>query len=249
LPGSGQTIVHVFKQKENSMQSQQSAAVVGATAAQKNFGTQSGIPPDLQLGTDATTGRLKRLIREFAHPTLESLTGLDGLKLAVAAMTILLTDLGGTMPCVTCDEIGDCLPDLIAAFGRERVLSLCEEIQYSEVPAQSALFQQMFDSFNILYFEGRLPDYKIMVVYDVWYWQSERCGYDSWFPESGSASGFIDFEGRQIFIRFFAHSDFSVTMAGTLIHEMAHAAAGEGHGEAWKNEMARLKRLGAPVED
>jgi len=34
-----------------------------------------------------------------------------------------------------------------------------------------------------------------------------------------------------------------------LIHEMAHAAANIGHGKLWKDEMHRLRRLGATRED
>jgi hypothetical protein len=39
------------------------------------------------------------------------------------------------------------------------------------------------------------------------------------------------------------------SMPETLLHEMAHAATDGDHGDTWKNEMARLKLLGAPVED
>jgi hypothetical protein len=36
-------------------------------------------------------------------------------------------------------------------------------------------------------------------------------------------------------------------MVESLIHEMAHAATDGGHGDNWQVEMARPKRLGAPV--
>ncbi len=35
----------------------------------------------------------------------------------------------------------------------------------------------MFQEFNIQYFAGSLPDYKIVVVCDVWFWETERWGY------------------------------------------------------------------------
>jgi hypothetical protein len=175
----------------------------------------------------------------------QSLNGLEGLQRLVAALTILLTDYGGTTPGVTCGEIAEAFPDLYEEFGEDRVRALCEEIQRSEIPAQSALFQEMFQTFNRQYFAGRLPDYRILVVYDVWYWETERCGYPPFFPPAAEAHGFIDFDGRQIFIRFLAGV---LTMPQTLIHEMAHAATDGDHGDNWKGEMSRLKLLGAPTE-
>jgi hypothetical protein len=38
-------------------------------------------------------------------------------------------------------------------------------------------------------------------------------------------------------------------MPGVLLHEMAHAASDGDHGENWQSEMARLKQLGAPVDE
>jgi hypothetical protein len=57
----------------------------------------------------------------------------------------------------------------------EIVLAVREEIQHSEVPEQSVIFQGMFHQFNTQYVGGRLPDYRILLVYDVWYWVTERC--------------------------------------------------------------------------
>jgi hypothetical protein len=91
-------------------------------------------------------------------------------------MTILVIDYGGTTPLGTCEVIAEAAPSLYRAWGFRRVLAACEEIQRSEIPRQSRLYQRMFQKFNIRYFAGRLPDYKIRVVYDVWYWGTERCG-------------------------------------------------------------------------
>jgi len=63
----------------------------------------------------------------------------------------------------------------------------------------------MFQQFNIRYFAGRLRAYKILLVYDVWYWETKRCGYPPSFPPACEAVGFIDFTGRQISIRFLGH--------------------------------------------
>jgi hypothetical protein len=173
----------------------------------------------------------------------------DGLRLLAAAMTILLTDYGGTTPSGTCEAIAEAAPRLYRACGFGRVLAVCEEIQHSEIPEQSALFQRMFQRFNIRYFAGRLPDYKILVVYDVWYWETMRYGYPWSFPPAREAVGFIDFAGRQIFIRFLGYNTGGLTMAESLTHEMAHAATDGDHGANWRTEMARLKGLGAPVRD
>jgi hypothetical protein len=179
----------------------------------------------------------------------KQLMGSDGLRPLAAAMTILLTDYGGTAPWATCEAIEEAIPNLYRAWGYSRVLAVCEEIQRSEIPEQSALFQLMFQRFNIRYFAGRLPDYKIRVVYDVWYWETERCGYPPCFPSADEAVGFIDFAGRQIFIRFLGFHTCGLTMAESLIHEMAHAATDGDHGADWQTEMDRLKGLEAPVND
>jgi hypothetical protein len=155
----------------------------------------------------------------------------------------------GTTPSATCEVIAEDAPSLYRAWGFRRTTAVCEEIQHSEVPEQSRLYQRMFQKFNIRYFAGRLPDYKIRVVYDVWYWETERCGYPPCFPSADEAVGFIDFAGRQIFIRFLGFHTCGLTMAESLIHEMAHAATGGEHGTDWQTEMARLKGLGAPVND
>jgi hypothetical protein len=93
------------------------------------------------------------------------------------------------------------------------------------------------------------PDYRILVVFDVWYWETERCGYPPVFPPAPEASGFIDFAARQILIRCLAGHTGGLTMAESLIHEMAHAATDGEHDADWQAEMTRLKGLGAPVSD
>ena len=178
-----------------------------------------------------------------------SLVGLARLKLLAAALTILLTDYGGTTPRDTCETIAELVPNFYAAFGEDGVLALCEEIQHSEIPEQSAIFQETFERFNRQYFAGRLPDYKVLVVYDVWYWETERCGFPAVLAPAAGSTGFIDFSARQIFVRFMGQFTLGMTMEGHLIHEMAHAATDGGHGKNWKAEMARLKELGAPITD
>jgi hypothetical protein len=179
----------------------------------------------------------------------KQLMGSDGLRYLAAAMTILLTDYGGTAPWATCEAIEEALPNLYRAWGYSRVLAVCEEIQRSEIPEQSALFQRMFQRFNIRYFAGRLSYYRVRVVYDVWFWETVHCGQPEIFPPATEDLSFIDFPGRQIFIRFLGFHTRGLTMAESLIHQMANAAIRGGIGANWQAEMARLKDLGAPVRD
>jgi hypothetical protein len=187
--------------------------------------------------------------QEIPPSVEESLTGLAGLKRLAAAMTIFLTDEGGTEGGYTCEAMANVAPDLVEEFGESFVTALCEEIDEAEIPEQSAVYQRMFHAFNDQYFEGRLPDYRILVVYSVYYWEVFHCGYSQPLLSAVSSWGFIDFRGKQIFMRFLPHSSSGWTMPGILLHEMAHAATDGEHGEDWQSEMSRLKRLGAPVDD
>jgi hypothetical protein len=81
----------------------------------------------------------------------------------------------------------------------------------------------MFRTFNIQYFAGRLPEYRILVAYDVWYWV-KHCGYPPASPPNIEAAGYIAFDQRRIFIRFLPFLKEGLTMQGVLLHEMAHAA-------------------------
>lgn len=86
--------------------------------------------------------------------------------------------------------------------------------------------RELFKKFNEQYFGDHLPAYSIRVVRGMSY------------------SGFCNKKKRQIKIR----ADQSVEETiGTLLHEMAHAATNDGHGDNWKNEMIRLREAGAPV--
>jgi hypothetical protein len=165
-----------------------------------------------------------------------------GLEYLAAAETILLTDYGGTTPADTAQTIAEDAPHLYAEYGAERVLRVCEEIQRAEIPEQSELYQRMFQRFNLLYFDGRLPDYRIRVVYDVLYWKTNRCG-----DPGSEETGFVDSAGRQIFIRFLAFHLGGYSMAEWLIHEMALVAT-NGPGPKWGREMERLQKAGAPIK-
>jgi hypothetical protein len=140
--------------------------VIGAKMEQKQSTAEATIPPCGQRAAGMELERLQNLIRilydgHIPARVRRSLNGLDGLKRIAAGMTIVLTDFGGTTPEETCAAIAEELPDLYAAFGEERVLAICKEIQHSEILEQSARFQEMYRTFNGKYLEGRLPEYRI----------------------------------------------------------------------------------------
>jgi hypothetical protein len=111
----------------------------------------------------------------------------------------------------------------------------------SEIRSFSNFFQSLFDSWNRKYFSGALDRYQVRVVFDLHTVANE--------PVDGGevSSGLIRFEERRIYIRYTLDED--VSMQGTLLHEMAHAATSGKHDQRWRAEMARLKTVGAPVPD
>jgi hypothetical protein len=156
----------------------------------------------------------------------------------VKDLTVELMSAGGTTPEDTCEFIAEEAPDLWTIFGGELIFSLVEELQYSELPAESAGLQQMFRTFNDQYFAGRLPEFIICVVYDVAFWNGRKGGE--------SDSGFVDFD-RQLITIGRTDNDSEGSM---LLSHMAHAVNPQGrYGDpAWCAEIRRLLALGAPVE-
>ena len=187
---------------------------------------------------------------ELPDHVKRSLRGAKGMLRLYVAMTELLESycgLGYGSPEVTCDQIAEVAPDLYEEFGRDRILALGEELLPAEFPEQSEKLQEMFQAFNVKYFSGRLPEYRILVVFDVPYWQTERLGYQ--VSEPYAVRGFIDFSGRIILVGVRAGLIPGATIQGTLLYEMVHAATDGEHGDLWKAEIARLVLLGAPVDE
>jgi hypothetical protein len=142
---------------------------------------------------------------------------------------------GGTNPYETFDVVVEDQPDLYDVLGKECILALCEELHRSEDAAQSESCGVRFSHLNNKYFDGRLEDYRVRVVYDLWFWLSEH--------------SHIDLAGRQIFLQVTKDACF-YDVDCLLIHHMAHAATGTTTDDdhEWQREMERLKNLGAPVE-
>lgn len=91
--------------------------------------------------------------------------------------------------------------------------------------------EQLFETLNGQYFNGRLPAYRIVLRDDF---------------ASGS-HGECWRKGREIHL---ATSLRGTMLTTTLLHEMAHAAVRRGragHGKAWSGEMRRLADRGAPT--
>ena len=142
--------------------------------------------------------------------TLE--TALTRLRQLVTDLTLDLINSGGTTPEVTCDIIVARAPDLWTKFGRERILSMCEEVQHSEIPVESARMQEMFRTYNEKYFAGTLPDYIICVVYDVNFWEGRE--------ETQPSSGFVDFDRQLITLGYTGRG----LESAALLHHMTRAA-------------------------
>jgi hypothetical protein len=98
--------------------------------------------------------RVKRLLYTLDPPKplsirlQEQLMGSDGLRHLVAAMVTQLIDYGGTAPWATCEQIAEDAPSLYRVWDFRQVLDMCEEIQHSEIPEQSRLYQRMFQKFT-----------------------------------------------------------------------------------------------------
>src|SRR5260370_13338810 len=86
--------------------------------------------------------------------------------------------------------------------------------------------QDLFDQYNKRYWRGRLPRYKVLVTDK---YTGGRC------------------EKRQRMI--YINPSTPAVVSRTLLHEMAHAAVrGNGHNKVWLDEVKRIVRLGAPLE-
>jgi hypothetical protein len=151
-------------------------SVNGAKMEQKNLLRSDSSPSPFHDGIvdSLEVERLKKLINcvedcpwgALSRSVQESLHGLDGLNRLASAITIVLIDQGGTTPDDTSARIMQAAPELYREFGYSRVTALCEEIQYSEIPEQSRVFQELLEAFNRQYFGRALPEYKILAVYD-----------------------------------------------------------------------------------
>lgn len=95
--------------------------------------------------------------------------------------------------------------------------------------------QTWFDQFNQQYFSGRLSKWKLVVG-------------DSPDPDVVDVGGSCDSKTKTIYVTERSLHD-SREAQGMLLHEMVHARVGGYHGDKFKQELTRLKNLGAPVSE
>jgi hypothetical protein len=137
---------------------------------------------------------------ELPADVQRSLRGAKGMLRLYVAMTEMVESETGfccTWPEFLSCQIAEVAPHLYAEFGGDRIVALGRELQQAEFPDQSEKLQEMFQAFNAKYFSGRLPEYRILAVYDVADWQREL------LDDPGcvhAVTGFIDFSGRTIVI-------------------------------------------------
>ena len=164
---------------------------------------------------------------------------LEAMKQIIREATIELMDCGGTKPKATCEVVAEDHPELYAAVGADRVLTLCWEIEHSSDPTESAWLQEVFATFNAKYFNGQLRDFTVLGVY----YAGEKWS----LPGKGPLSGWVDFVNRAIHIRLTPRRK---VMSEMLLHHMAYAAVvnDDAIEKAWFNEMLRLRELGAPTD-
>jgi hypothetical protein len=158
---------------------------------------------------------------------------------ASATVAVELMDCGGASEVDVAEVLREVDPELAGQYPGSTLREIAWLILHAELPGLSRRFEALFDEFNGRYFSGKLPDYRVHVVFDL-----HRAAKE---PVSGGAvsSGLILFEERYIYLRYTN----SPAMEETLIHEMAHAATTSEHGHEWLNEMVRLKAAGVPVPD
>jgi hypothetical protein len=90
--------------------------------------------------------------------------------------------------------------------------------------------QKLFQTYNLQFFSGRLPAYRII--------RSNRY--------VKGANAMCRKKQREIHLGAELQG---ITLKKCLLHEMAHAATNVGHGKLWLTEMHRLAEMGAPTRE
>jgi hypothetical protein len=89
---------------------------------------------------------------------------------------------------------------------------------------------RLFEGYNRRFFKRRLTG-----------WKADLSG------DHPGEFGFCNEEAKRISVRSDTHAS-DQAVRRTLAHEMAHASSNPDHGEAWRLEMQRLRRAGAPTD-
>jgi len=91
------------------------------------------------------------------------------LKEKVTDLVMELMDNYDTAPEFTYEALVDEFPEFSRNFTQDEIISVCEDIQRSEIPEEAARLQPIFENFNERYFDGELRGYTIRAVYDINY--------------------------------------------------------------------------------
>jgi len=90
-------------------------------------------------------------------------------------------------------------------------------------------FQMLLDEWNLKFFGGRLFGWRVLTVDD---------GKARW-------QGQCDPDNKVITLNL--HKAAPGELEAVLLHELAHAASGDGHGGRWRHVLQELQRRGAPT--
>lgn len=132
-----------------------------------------------------------------------------------------------------CDE----RPELRERFGLEAIQQMAKAMIHSDLVRLSRRFTELFQEFNVRYFGGRLPSYRVDVGYAADWLFTQWDGLE--ICDSVLYRGL-----RLIRIRVRKSEE---EMVCSLLNEMAHVATNDFHGPKWAAEIERLVVEGAPT--
>jgi hypothetical protein len=150
------------------------------------------------------------------------------LKRAVHKMFIAVMDNGGGTAEDVADIICELYPNLSATYGKDHIQRLVVLRLHAELPTLSRAYTAVFAHFNSRYFDNRLPQYVISVVYDV---------------DSEDGIGCICANLNLIRLRVTENERW---MIANLLCLMAGVAV-ESDKDQWRKELERLREAEAPV--
>jgi hypothetical protein len=151
------------------------------------------------------------------------------LKRAVHNMLVDLLDNGGGTPEEAAKILCDIDSDLEAKFGRDYIERVATLMSQAELSVLSRAYTALFRQFNEQYFASRLPQYSVRVFYDV---------------DSVDGTGCVWSSMKVIRLRVTGDERW---MIANLLKLMAAVSANFNEAQR-RNEMGRLRELGAPVE-
>jgi hypothetical protein len=179
---------------------------------------------------------LSRICRLIIKPVDEWLTGKSAIIRAIhdcVAETALISGFRCMDSFVLCFEHH--YPLLWDMFDRGYIKKLASLMFNSEFPELSALFSGLFDEFNYRFFGAKLPAYTVRVV---------RALADFYCEWEKQVVYEIDVSDCELTIQYLQKPE---VMIARLLDLMARIHVGIYRDEAWREDLQRLTRLGAPT--